>query len=235
MSPEKPRYLLVKHSRGWNVDRVCSWLRSQDTDFDWCYPADGEEFPDVRNYSGVVVFGGAPSANDCTKVEWVKDELNFIETALSHQVKFFGICLGAQMLARVLGSEVKNHPGDLKEVGFHQVFPTADSGDFLQKPLTVMQWHSEGFETPADCVRIAEGAVFPNQAFRHGASNFGVQFHPEVNPAALEFWHERNSKKESGRLDPEARENQMKEAISCDAAVTEWLAGFMHSWTRSDQ
>lgn len=231
MSLEKPRYLLVKHSQGWNVDRVCSWLQSKELDFDWCYPADGEKFPDVGNYSGVVVFGGASSANDCTKVDWVKNELAFIESALRHDVRFFGICLGAQMLARVLGSAVKNHPGDLKEVGFHQVFPTPESGKFLTGPLTVMQWHSEGFETPEGCVRVAEGALFPNQAFRQGANNFGVQFHPEVNPAALAFWHERNSKRDTGRLDPETRKLQMEQAINCDAEVSRWLDDFMHSWT----
>jgi len=60
----KERYLLVKHSEGWNVDRCCRWMEGNEKAFDWFYPLLGQPFPDPQNYTGVIVFGGAPSAND---------------------------------------------------------------------------------------------------------------------------------------------------------------------------
>lgn len=229
MSAKSKKYLLVKHSKGWDVDRVAAWMRAEGKDHEWCYPADGDSFPDADLYAGVVVFGGAGSAND--DVEWVREELKFIERILARDVPFFGICLGGQMLAKVLGAEVSCHPASVREVGFHPVFPTPDSGDFLTETLTVMQWHSEGFSLPDGSVRIASGELFENQAFRYSDRHFAVQFHPEVNPAALEIWQERNKKRESGRLDDCTRKLHMAEAVQHDQQISTWLNDFMYRWT----
>ena len=227
-------YLLVKHSTGWNVDRCCRWMEHNQKPYEWCYPADGDLFPDPGRYAGVIVFGGAGSANDDSEVDWVRKELEFIELALKTEVPLFGICLGAQMLAKVLGSKVYVHPANAKEVGFHQITPTSAAGEFLTEPLHVMQWHSEGFDLPADCVLLAEGQEFPNQAFRYNDSTYGVQFHPEVNPDVLAIWQERNKRRRPGQLDDAARAKQMQDAKRFDQCNTEWLDRFLTRWTRFD-
>jgi len=227
---EQP-YLLVKHSTGWNVDRCCRWMQRNEKPYHWCYPADGDTFPAAENYAGVIVFGGAGSANDDTEHPWVRNELVFIETVLAAETPFFGICLGAQMLARVLGSKVCCDPGERKEVGFHRIVPTEHSGDFLTEPLHVMQWHSEGFELPAGARLIAHGETFPNQAFSYSASVFGVQFHPEVNPDVLALWQERNRNRKPGQIDDSTRVRQMQDARRYDQANTEWLDGFLTRWS----
>lgn len=225
-------YLLVKHSKGWNVDRCCRWMAQNQHPYHWCYPADGEAFPAPDDYAGIIIFGGAGSANDDKEVEWVRQELAFIEKTLKNEIPFFGICLGAQMLARVLGSNVSAHPTECKEVGFHQITPTSTAGDFLTEPLQVMQWHSEGFDLPTDCDLLAEGDEFPNQAFRHGESVYGVQFHPEVNPDTLAIWQERNKRRRPGQLDDAARAKQMEDALRYDQCNTEWLNRFLTNWTQ---
>jgi len=126
-----PRYLFVKHSEGWNVDRCTRWMQLQGITVDWCYPESGQPFPDPAIYRGVVIFGGATSANDCSQCDWVRDELLFVEQCLKTNVRFFGICLGAQMLARVLGATVQAHPAEEVEIGFCKVLPTAQGADFL--------------------------------------------------------------------------------------------------------
>jgi len=224
-------YLLVKHSKGWDVDRCCRWMEHNQQPYEWCYPADGDAFPAVGNHAGVIVFGGAGSVNDDGEHDWIRDELIFIESLLRAEVPYFGICLGAQMLARVLGSTVYAHPEEHKEVGFHRINPTDKSGDFLTEPLHVMQWHSEGFDLPSGCELVAQGDVFPNQAFRYNAKTYGVQFHPEVNPDALTIWQERNRKRRPGQLDDAARALQMKDAKRYDLSNTQWLDGFLRSWT----
>lgn len=201
--------------------------------YDWCYPADGDSFPAIEAYSGVISFGGASSANDCQTLPWVKSELDFIEQCLAHERGFFGICLGAQLLARVLGSTVSAHPSAVREVGYTLVEPTADSGDFLTTPMKVMQWHGEGFELPQGSTLVATGEEFPNQAFRYTDRVYGVQFHPEVNPQALAIWHERNKKRETGVLTDAERSLQMQDALAHDEDITRWLGGFLQKWCES--
>lgn len=225
-----PRVLLVKHSKGWDCDRVSEWMRGQQVACDWCYPADGEQLPEVQDYTGVISFGGAVSANDCTTLPWVKEEINFIEQCLKHETRFFGICLGAQMLARVLGARVAPKNPDLKEVGFHRVDPTDDSNGFLQKSMMMMQWHSEGFDLPTGARCSATGDAFPNQAFHLSENVFGVQFHPEVNPEVLAVWHERNKTRPKGVLTENERQNMMADAKLHDDAITEWLDGLLARW-----
>lgn len=233
MNPDATeRYLFVKHSENWNVDRCTRWMDAHDVPLDWCYPASEQPFPDPARYAGVVVFGGAGSANDCGDFAWVRDELVFIERCLASGVPFFGICLGAQMLARVLGARVAPHPEGLVEIGFHEVRPTAASGGFLDAPLTVMQWHTEGFELPAGTTRIATAEGFENQGFRVDERTLGVQFHPEVNPEALAIWHARNRERRPGQLSDADRATMMADAHRHAPGLDAWLDAFLGGWTR---
>lgn len=226
-----PRYLFVKHSEGWNVDRCTRWMELHGIAVDWCYPESGQPFPDPSLYRGVVIFGGANSANDCSMSDWVREELIFVERCLKADVRLFGICLGAQILARVLGATVQAHPSEEKEIGFSEVLPTTNGRDFLASPLTVMQWHSEGFELPPGAERIATGDLFENQAFRVSDRVVGVQFHPEVNPESLAIWHARYERKKPGALSDEGRRLMMLDAHRHDVAISRWLDGFLGSWT----
>ena len=236
VSADVPRYLFVKHSEGWNVDRCTRWMDAHGVALDWCYPASDQPFPDPARYDGVVVFGGAGSANDCADFAWVREELVFIERTLAARVPYLGLCLGAQMLARVLGARVGPDPDGRVEIGFHRVEPTAEgtSEGFLDAPLTVMQWHREGFELPSGAVRLARSEAFPNQAFRVDERTIGVQFHPEVNPESLAVWHARNRTRPSGRLNEAERVAMMADAHRHDRAVGAWLDTLMGGWTRRD-
>lgn len=198
---------------------------------DWCYPADEDPFPDPAAYAGIVIFGGANSANDCSEHDWVRRELHFIEACLEKDTAYFGICLGAQMLARVLGARVRPHEQAVKEVGFCRVDPVDSDSSFLESPLTVMQWHSEGFDLPAGAKRIATSEHFPNQAYALNERVLGVQFHPEVNSDVLAIWHDRNKTRSSGVLTEEERQVMMADAHQHDAAISHWLDGVMTHWT----
>ena len=231
MTSKKHRYLFVKHSPNWNVDRCTRWMQANEKTVDWCYPVDEDPFPDPAAYAGVVVFGGANSANDCASHEWVRRELTFVENCLEKDTAFFGICLGAQMLARVLGASVKPHKQELREVGFCRVDPVDGKSPFLSSPLTVMQWHSEGFDLPDGTRRIATGENFPNQAFALNDKVLGVQFHPEVNSEVLSIWHERNKSRSTGVLTEAERIAMMSDAHRFDDGISHWLDGFMRGWT----
>ena len=229
------RYLLIKHSEGWNVDRCCAWMDKNSKAYDWFYPIHGEPFPDPRNYYGVIVFGGAPSANDDTEHPWVISELTFIQQCLECRVGFFGICLGAQMLARALGATISTHPDGATEIGQCRIEPTEEGASFLTEPMTVMQWHREGFELPEGCVNLARSDLFEYQAFRVNELVYGVQFHPEVNPASLAVWQERNRQKSPDQFTDAERAATMAETTANDATVTAWLDRFLSQWTSTIQ
>lgn len=206
-------------------------MDEQPCSFDYCYPASGQSFPDLMKYSGVVVFGGAFSANDETEHAWVRAEYDFIEQTLKHSIPFLGICLGAQMLAKLHGANVSHHPERIKEIGFHRIYPTEHSGSFLKEPMQIMQWHSEGFELPQGSKLLATNDEFENQAFSMGSRVVGMQFHPEVNPDVLRLWHERNKTRPTGVLTEVQRVEQMADAVRHDDEVTQWLNQFLHYWT----
>lgn len=228
---DNKKFLLVKHSEGWNVDRCCRWMEKTNTSYDWCYPASGQALPSHDQYDGVIVFGGSGSANDCQEHAWIRDELTFIESCLKTGTPFFGICLGAQLLARVMGASVAKHPQDQSEIGFCEVKPTDAGIGFLNQPLKFMQWHSEGFELPSGATHLAYSELFSNQAYRAGEHVVGVQFHPEVNLDVLRIWHERNKTRPTGVLDDTARALHVADAIECEISITAWLEDFLADWT----
>jgi hypothetical protein len=52
----------------------------------------------------------------------------------------------------------------------------------------IMQWHYDTFDLPKDAVLLATGPDCANQAFRLSDSQYGLQFHPEVNADIVQDW-----------------------------------------------
>src|SRR5258708_6183729 len=63
----------------------------------------GEHLPSIDSLDMLVVMGGPMGANDDARFRWMKGEKLFIELAIQRQKKVLGICLGAQLIAHVLG------------------------------------------------------------------------------------------------------------------------------------
>ena len=127
------------------------------------------------------------------------------------------------------GGAVGPHPDGLNEIGYADIAPTQAGRQLIPGPMRVFHWHTEGVETPPGGERLAEGEVFPNQAFRLGEHAYGLQFHPETTVEIFSTWIQ-----EAGHmLDwPGA---QPKEAIFADAKrhdppLAQWLDGFMQRW-----
>jgi GMP synthase-like glutamine amidotransferase len=93
----------------------------------------------------------------------------------------FGICFGAQALARALGGSVVRaaHP----EIGWTSI--DSDVPELIEAGPW-FQWHSDRFTLPPGAVELARNAVAV-QAYRVGRS-LGVQFHPEVTRAGIARW-----------------------------------------------
>jgi GMP synthase (glutamine-hydrolysing) len=99
-----------------------------------------------------------------------------------------GICLGAQLLARALGAEVR--AGERPELGYAPV-EVLDPEDPILGTLaprtTVLHWHGDVFDLPEGAEHLGRSERTEVQAFRHGNA-WGVLFHPESDLALLEAW-----------------------------------------------
>ncbi len=126
------------------------------------------------------------SANDPD--DYVRSEIDWLAVPLRENKPYFGICLGAQMLAKQLGAEVALHRDNLIEAGYYPIAPSEEGAALMRWPDAVYQWHSEGFGLPSGARRLATNASFENQAMQYGANAFGVQFHPEMTLAMIHRW-----------------------------------------------
>ncbi len=145
----------------------------------------------LSDYDGLLVMGGSMSAND-SHLSYISNELSLLKTAIKSDFPVLGFCLGAQLLAKAAGAEVIQSP--IRELGWHPVFPTGASSDdplFCQmnRPwLHVFQWHGETYTLPGQATLLATHPAVPNQAFRIGSSQYGVQFHVEVDQSIIDTW-----------------------------------------------
>ena len=155
---------------------------------EWCVPLVDEP---PAGADAVLVFGGAMHADQEDRHPWLLRELRYIHHALEQAIPFFGVCLGAQLLARAAGASV--HPAVESEVGWYDVALTeAAAADpvFAELPsrFDAFQWHHYTYDVPAAGVELARSAAC-TQAFRLGRA-YGIQFHAEVTRTMVGRWLE---------------------------------------------
>ena len=158
----------------------------------WVVP-DGGSPEAATSYDAVMVFGGSQHPDEDARFGWLRDEEAFLQDVLADEVPVFGVCLGAQMLARAAGASIG--PASRAEIGWHEIVlterGTADPvlGTLPPSP-TVFQWHHYAFGLPPGGVALAESPVCL-QSFRvDGLPAWGIQFHAEVTEKMLSAWIE---------------------------------------------
>jgi len=75
-----------------------------------------EKVPMVGKIDGLIVMGGPMGIYDNVEFPWLAAEKAFIKEVINQNKPVLGICLGAQLIADVLGAEVR--PASGKEIGF---------------------------------------------------------------------------------------------------------------------
>src|SRR5437016_1844917 len=119
-----PPVLIVLHQEHSTPGRIGHALKSRGYPLDIRRPRFDEPLPDtLADHSGAIVFGGPQSAND--NEAFVRREIDWIGVPLAEKKPFLGICLGAQMLARHLGTRVDLHPEGQVECGYYPIRPTS--------------------------------------------------------------------------------------------------------------
>ena len=171
--------LLILHQKKSVAGDIEIKLKKRGYSLHFCRPPLGQKLPNnLLNYSLVVIFGGPMSVND--KDDYILKEINFMKLIIDSDIPYLGICLGAQFLAKYLGSPVNKHKNNLCEIGFYKINPTNDAEKLFKNHSMFYHFHTEGFTTPSNCTTLAYGDQFKFQAFKFKKC-YAFQFHPEVN------------------------------------------------------
>jgi GMP synthase (glutamine-hydrolysing) len=221
--------LIVLHQEQSTAGRVGHYFQAHGIPLDIRRPRFGDPLPDtLAAHLGAVIFGGPMSVNDPD--DFLRTEIEWIRVPLCERKPFLGICLGSQMLARHLGATVRIHPEGKVEVGYYPIRITPTAQSLMETwPAVVYQWHREGFDLPAGADLLAEGEIFKTQAFRHGPSAFGIQFHAEVTHAMMCQWTTRGH----ARLalpGAKPRNQHFADRPVYDLAIRTWLYDFLDRW-----
>lgn len=186
-----PNLIAIRHVPFEDLDSFAAPLRARGYSVSYREaPIDDLTAPDLVDADLLVVLGGPIGAYEDALYPFLDAELQLIEKRLKAGRPVLGICLGAQLMARVLGARV--YPGK-KELGWTSLRLT-DPGRrsplrFLQPPTKVLHWHGDTFDLPAGTLHLAATEQTPNQAFAFERHALALQFHIEASAQGLERWY----------------------------------------------
>jgi GMP synthase (glutamine-hydrolysing) len=151
-------------------------------------PLAGQPLPTHEEVAGAVVMGGPMNVDEVERFPALAAEREWLAEAVRRELPVLGICLGAQLLARALGAEVR--AGEGPEIGFAPV-TVSDPDDpvlgGLAPSTDVLHWHGDVFDLPDGAQPLASSERTEHQAFRLG-NTWGALFHPEADFALVEAW-----------------------------------------------
>ncbi len=147
----------------------------------------GDAAPHIDSFDALIVMGGPMGIYDDAIYPWLTAEKNLIKEAIAAGKIVLGICLGAQLIADVLGGKVTRNP--YKEIGWLpiQINPAAATHPIAQvfaRYPEVFHWHGDTFALPPGAVHLASSEGCANQAYVFQDRVYGFQFHLETTPAS---------------------------------------------------
>jgi GMP synthase-like glutamine amidotransferase len=171
----------IQHVPFEDLANIESWARSRGHDLSRTLLFSDEMLPEMADFDWLIIMGGPMNIYEDKKYPWLTMEKEFIRRAIASDKIVLGICLGAQLMADVLGSSVRRN--EYREIGWFAVSLTEEGGlspifSVLPERFVALHWHGDTFGIPPGAVRTAESQACANQAFIKGRS-IGLQFHLE--------------------------------------------------------
>jgi GMP synthase-like glutamine amidotransferase len=167
---------------------IADWAAERGHRLDITKMYQGHEPPGPDNYDFLVVMGGPMGVHDEDQHPWLAKDKKCIERALDTDKYVLGVCLGAQLIAHVLGAPVTRNPHP--EIGWFPVrsLPRGGETAFAGFPefYAAFHWHGDTFGVPRGAVLTAETKACPSQAFTYGDKVAATQFHLETTWTSME-------------------------------------------------
>ncbi|MBN1361864.1 MAG: type 1 glutamine amidotransferase [Sedimentisphaerales bacterium] len=172
-----------------NAANIALWAKQRGHTLTVTRFHEDEPLPDIAEIDLLAVMGGPMNVYQHQEYAWLTREKAFLERAIGASVPTIGVCLGAQLLANVLGAKVARNP--YVEIGWHAVRLTRDASrsalfGALPHEFTAFHWHGDTFDLPAGAAHLAASDACVHQAFEYGARILGLQFHLEYSTGSIE-------------------------------------------------
>lgn len=166
-----------------NPGIILSWAESRKYPVTFTRLYEDQELPAQEDFDWLVIMGGPMNIYEEEKYPWLVREKEFIKAAISKNKIILGLCLGAQLIADVIGGRVIQN--QYKEIGW---FPVVFTKEALALPQfshlppnpVVFEWHGDTFiDLPEESILLASNEACKNQAFAYRGRVYGFQFHME--------------------------------------------------------
>ena len=171
-------------SRGCSLSRTCMY--------------EDQSLPSIHDIDALVVMGGPMGVGDDDEYPWLTLEKEFIESVIKLDVPVLGVCLGAQLIANVLGAKVSKNVNE--EIGWFPVKRTKGLEDERVEDLPVsfdaLHWHRDTFDIPQGASNFITSEACANQGFAYGDSTLALQFHLEMLPSHVQTIYQECGKPE---------------------------------------
>jgi len=149
---------------------------------------EGEQPIPATDYDMLVIMGGPMNIYEEIEYPWLGAEKKTIELAIGSNKVVLGICLGAQLIADVLGAQI--YKNEEREIGWFPITRSYTGSEdaplqFIPDTTTVFHWHSETFDLPGNAIRLFSSEATENQAFLYEEKVLALQFHLEINKSTI--------------------------------------------------
>jgi len=165
---------------------IAAWLADAGHTVTTTLCGENTTLPGLDAVDLLILMGGPMSVHDEHLFPWLRGEKQFVRDCIQAGRAVLGICLGAQLIAEVLGGRV--YPNADKEIGWFPVRGSASGAAglfcFAEREM-VFHWHGETFTLPPGATLLATSETCVNQAFQYGERVIALQFHLEATPESV--------------------------------------------------
>jgi GMP synthase-like glutamine amidotransferase len=184
----------LQHAEHEGLGCIEPWLRERGHRVTATRLQRGEELPHVDDFDWLIAMGGPMNIYEHDRHPWLIREKFLIRDACVKKKQVLGICLGAQLIADVLGGKVTENREP--EIGWFDVALNSEAGksplfaDFPAR-FPAFHWHGDTFAYPRDSTPLMSSEACERQAFSWGEGRvLGLQFHLEVEHDDARRWLE---------------------------------------------
>ena len=186
MKPLRIHYL--QHVAFEGLGSIEDWAKQNNTILSATQLFRDAQFPNQDDFDWLIIMGGPMNIYQSELYPWLTPEKAFIKESIANDKVVLGICLGAQLIADVLGEKV--YGNEKKEIGwFHVSFLQENLPEEMQSvfpaKLTVMHWHGDTFNIPSGASHFAESLACKSQGFIVNDKVIALQFHLETTRDSL--------------------------------------------------
>ena len=186
------KILLIQNHITESFGYIETYLTKHNYEYE-CFKAyKNNRYPSIKQFSYIMVGGSPHSANETHTIPFLKKEWEYLAKAIQLELPIFGLCFGAQIIARILGAKVQKNI--ITEIGDSELklTPAGQIDPFFKNfpnKFRAFQWHGDTFEIPEGAELLVEGKACKNQAFRY-KNILAVQFHLEVDHILVSKWYQ---------------------------------------------